>query len=144
MRQERHVGYEIKALSNLLHRKVIECSTQLEDDEFTEMQTKLLGFLCHNKDQEIYQKDIERVFYIRRSTASRLLKRLERDGLIVRQAVSKDARLKRVQTTPKADAAMQQITARIRHVEAVLTQGLSEAEIEQFMETAEKLKKNLL
>ena len=123
---------------------MIECSTQLEDDEFTEMQTKLLGFLCHNKDQEIYQKDIERVFYIRRSTASRLLKRLERDGLIVRQAVSKDARLKRVQTTPKADAAMQQITTRIQHVEAVLTQGLSEAEIEQFMETAEKLKKNLL
>ena len=143
MRQERHMGYEIKALSNLLHRKVIQFSNQLEDDEFTEMQTKLLGFLCHNKDQEIFQKDIEHVFYIRRSTASRLLKRLEESGMIIRQPVSRDARLKQVKTTPKADAAMQQITARIQKVEAALSEGLSQAEIDQFMATAEKLKQNL-
>ena len=143
MRQERRVGYEIKALSNLLNRKIWECSNQM-DGEFTEMQSKLLGFLYHNSDQEVFQKDSERVFYIRRSTASRLLKRLENDGLIVRLPVSRDARLKRVKTTPAADAMLQQIDSRIRHVESVLTQGLSQAEIDQFMETAEKLKQNLL
>ena len=58
MRQERHVGYEIKALSNLLRRKVLEMTCTPEGDDFTEMQVKLLGFLCHNRDQEICQKDI--------------------------------------------------------------------------------------
>ena len=80
MRQERHAGYEVKALSNLIRRKVWELSGQPECDAFTEMQGMLLGFLCHNRDQEIFQKDLEEAFYIRRSTASRLLKRLEEES----------------------------------------------------------------
>ena len=60
MRQEHHVGYEIKALANLLRRKVLETTTGSPDgDDFTEMQAKILGFLCHNRDQEVCQKDIE-------------------------------------------------------------------------------------
>ena len=72
-----------------------------ECDAFTEMQGMLLGFLCHNRDQEIFQKDLEEAFYIRRSTASRLLKRLEEEGFVMRCSVSRDARLKQVMATPK-------------------------------------------
>lgn len=90
MRQERHAGYEVKALSNLIRRKVWELSGQPECDAFTEMQGMLLGFLCHNRDQEIFQKDLEEAFYIRRSTASRLLKRLEEEGFVMRCSVSRD------------------------------------------------------
>ena len=53
MRQERHAGYEVKALSNLIRRKVWELSGQPECDAFTEMQGMLLGFLCHNRDQGV-------------------------------------------------------------------------------------------
>lgn len=145
MRQEHHVGYEIKALSNLLRRKVMESTTGNPDgDDFTEMQAKILGFLCHNRDQEICQKDIEEAFYIRRSTASRLLKRLEAEGFIVRRSVSRDARLKQVTTTPKADALLQEITRRISCVEQRLTQGVSQQELDQFLATVEKLKQNLM
>lgn len=145
MRQVRHVGYEIKALSNLLRRKVLESTTGApEGDEFTEMQAKILGFLCHNRDQEICQKDIEEAFYIRRSTASRLLKRLEADGYIERRAVSRDARLKQVTTTAKADDLLQEIVRRIDWVEEKLTRGVSQQELEQFLATVEKLKRNLM
>lgn len=145
MRQEHHVGYEIKALSNLLRRKVMETTTgSPEGDDFTEMQAKILRFLCHNRDQEICQKDIEEAFYIRRSTASRLLKRLEAEGFIVRRSVPRDARLKQVTTTPKADALLQEITERISSVEQTLTRGVSQQELEQFLATVEKLKQNLM
>ena len=144
MRQERHTGYEIKALSNLLRRKVLESAGAHDGDEFTEMQVKVLGFLAHNRDQEICQKDIEEAFYIRRSTASRLLKRLESQGFIVRQPVERDARLKRVATTPKADALCQQVMERIDSVESLLTRGLSQEELEQFLTIVEKLKRNLM
>ena len=144
MRQERHLGYEIKALSNLLRRKVLESAGSGEGDDFTEMQVKVLGFLAQNRDQEICQKDIEEAFYIRRSTASRLLKRLEAQGFIVRQSVERDARLKRVTTTPKADALCQQVMERIDSVEAALTRGLTREEIDQFLATVEKLKRNLM
>ena len=142
MRRERHVGYEIKALSNLMRRKIWELHGSL-DDEFTEMQGMLLGFLCRNRDQEIFQKTLEGVFSIRRSTASRLLKQMEGDGLIVRLPVSRDARLKRIVVTPKAEALTQQAAARIQSMEAVLTRGLTQAEIDQLMATLEKLKRNL-
>lgn len=144
MRQERHLGYEIKALSNLLRRKVLESAGSGEGDDFTEMQVKVLGFLAQNRDQEICQKDIEEAFYIRRSTASRLLKRLEAQGFIVRQSVERDARLKRVTTTPKADALCQQVMERIDHVETMLTKGLTQEEIDRFLATVEKLKRNLM
>ena len=144
MRQERHLGYEIKALSNLLRRKVLESAGSGEGDDFTEMQVKVLGFLAQNRDQEICQKDIEEAFYIRRSTASRLLKRLEAQGFIVRQSVERDARLKRVTTTPKADALCQQVMERIDSVEAALTRGLTREETDRFLATVEKLKRNLM
>lgn len=144
MRQERHVGYEIKALSNLLRRKVLEVTCTPDGDDFTEMQVKLLGFLSHNRDQEVCQKDIEEAFYIRRSTASRLLKRMEEQGFIVRQAVERDARLKRVIPTPRAEALCQDVMERIGSVESQLTRGLSQAEIDQFLCTVEKLKQNLM
>ena len=83
------------------------------------------------------------MFSIRRSTASRLLKQMEGDGLIVRLPVSRDARLKRIVVTPKAEALTQQAAARIQSMEAVLTRGLTQAEIDQLMATLEKLKRNL-
>ena len=142
MRRERHVGYEIKALSNLMRRKIWELHGS-PDDEFTEMQGMLLGFLCRNRDQEIFQKTLEEVFSIRRSTTSRLLKQMEAEGLIIRLPVSRDARLKRIVVTPKAEALTQQVAARIQSMESILTRGLTQGEIDQFMATVEKLKCNL-
>ena len=144
MQRERRVGYEIKALCNLIRRKVWELSGQPECDPFTEMQGMLLGFLCRNKGQEIFQKDLEQVFYIRRSTASRLLKRMEEEGFILRLPVSRDARLKQVVPTPKAEALNQQILERIESVEEAITRGLTAEEIAGFMATMDKLKRNLL
>ena len=137
MRRERHIGYEIKALSNLMRRKMWEQAGRPDCDEFTEMQG------IRNRDQEIFQKTLEEVFSIRRSTASRLLKNMEAEGLIVRLPVSRDARLKRVMVTPKAEALNQQAAIRIQYVEAALTRGLTQAELDQFMATVEKLKHNL-
>ena len=144
MRQERHAGYEVKALSNLIRRKVWELSGQPECDAFTVMQGMLLGFLCHNRDKEIFQNDLEEAFYIRRSTASRLLKRLEEEGFVMRCSVSRDARLKQVMATPKAEALNQQIASRITQVEAALTKGIGAEELQQFMMTIAKMKQNLM
>ena len=127
MRQERHAGYEVKALSNLIRRKVWELSGQPECDAFTEI-----------------QKDLEEAFYIRRSTASRLLKRLEEEGFVMRCSVSRDARLKQVMATPKAEALNQQIASRITQVEAALTKGIGAEELQQFMMTIAKMKQNLM
>ena len=143
MRQERYVGFEIKALSNLLRRRLWN-PTEHPEGMLTEIEGVLIGFLCHNQDREIYQKDLEAAFCIRSSTASRLLKRLEDQGLIVRSMGDKDARLKRITATPKAVALTQEAERRIAATEAALTRGISREEIECFLATVEKLKANLM
>ncbi len=145
MEQVKRVGYEIKALSNLMRRRIWEnLHIEAHCDMYTEMQGMIVGVLCRNTQHEIFQKDLEQIFYIRRSTASRLLKKMEQDGLIIRRSVARDARLKQVLPTQMAFDQYQQIQERIEAMEGSLTQGISNQEIEQFMITVEKLKKNLM
>ena len=143
MQHERYVGFEIKALSNLLRRRLMS-TAEHPQGMLTEIEGVLIGYLCHNKEQKIYQKDLEQVFCIRSSTASRLLKRLEEMGFVERIMGDKDARLKRITPTDKALALNQEAERRIAETEAVLTRGIPPEEIGRFLETVEKLKRNLV
>lgn len=100
--------------------------------------------LCHSQGREIYQKDLERALCIRSSTASRLLKRLEDEGLVQRSMGVRDARMKRITPTLRAQALNQEAERRIAATEATLTRGISQEEIDQFLAIAEKLKQNLI
>ena len=143
MQHARYVGFEIKALSNLLRRRLWG-SEDHPHGALTEIEGILIGYLCHSLDREVYQKDLEQALFIRSSTASRLLTRLEDQGLVQRSPGTKDARMKRITPTPKALALNEEAERRIAAAEALLTRGLSREEIEQFLATAEKLKKNLI
>ena len=66
MQHERYVGFEIKALSNLLRRRLMS-TAEHPQGMLTEIEGVLIGYLCHNKKQEIYQKDLEQIFCIRSS-----------------------------------------------------------------------------
>lgn len=144
MQHERYVGFEIKALSNLLRRRLWSSADHHPQGMLTEIEGVLIGYLCHNPNRELYQKDLERALCIRSSTASRLLTRLEAQGLIHRSMGAKDARMKQITPTPMAQALNEEAERRIAATEAALTQGLSAEEIDQFLATAEKLKRNLL
>ena len=56
----------------------------------------------------------------------------------------RDARLKRITPTDRALALNQEAERRIAETEAVLTRGIPPEEIEAFLSTAEKLKRNLM
>ena len=116
MQHERYVGYEIKALSNLLRRRLWGPADHPQS-MLTEIEGVLIGYLCHSQGREIYQKDLERALCIRSSTASRLLGK---------------------------ERLNQEAERRIAATEATLTRGISQEEIDQFLAIAEKLKQNLI
>ena len=122
MQHERYVGYEIKALSNLLRRRLWGPADHPQS-MLTEIEGVLIGYLCHSQGREIYQKDLERALCIRSSTASRLLKRLEDEGLVQRSMGVRDARMKRITPTLRAQALNQEAERRIAATEATLTRG---------------------
>lgn len=141
--EKRRAGHEIKILSNLLKRQLRAGEISECDQEITGMQGRILGYLCHNGDREIFQRDIEAEFLIRRSTATGILQLMERDGLIVRQPVARDARLKQLKLTQKAIAIHHKIEEQIDRMEDRLIQGILEEEMAVFYRVVDRMKENM-
>jgi DNA-binding MarR family transcriptional regulator len=108
------------------------------------MQMWIIGFLEINEGKEIFQKDIETEFNIRRSTATGVLQIMEKDGFIVRQAVDRDARLKQILLTPRAKDLALRVKKKIKAADDELANGLSKQELDSFFDIIDKIKKNTL
>jgi len=126
-----NVSYKVRLLHNQLQKHIEYKKSQNEYDcgDLTRMQRFTLGFLHHNSDREIYQKDLEAEFAISRATASNMLAVMERKGLIKREPVEHDARLKKVVLTERARKMHTQIKQDILETEEMLTKGMNEGDI---------------
>lgn len=70
------LGLRIYFLTKLIQEKIQD---DTKDDEFTGTQGRVLHYLLGQKDDcDIFQKDIEFEFHIKRSTATELLQALEK------------------------------------------------------------------
>jgi len=97
-------------------------------------QARVLGFIAiATENQEIYQKDIEDEFAIRPSSATGLLQALEQQGLIHREAVSEDGRLKRIVLSSKGRGIQPKILALSHFLQKKLKGNLKERDLDVFM-----------
>ena len=98
------IGCQLHNLSNILKRRLehSKAFSQL-DDTVTRNNGWILAFLADHKNQDIFQKDIEDAFCIRRSTVSKVIRLMEEKGFIERQSVDYDARLKKLVLTPEGE-----------------------------------------
>lgn len=95
------IGFQIKILANLIEKEIRSDSAIRNMDNMTNMHGRIIGFLRRNEDKEIFQRDIEKKFFISGPSVSEILKLMERNGLIERKAVEKDGRLKKIVLTEK-------------------------------------------
>ena len=137
------LGFHIRVMFNLLNRKVFELTSSSDASESTALQGRLMGYLYKHREEDVFQRDLEQAFRIRRYSASRLLSRMEEQGLIRRESVAQDARLKKLVLTEKAIALHSSVEARIRRMETLISAGLTEEEMAQFLATAAKIEQNL-
>ncbi len=136
------VGRMINTLSHQLKRQM--CIHESEDSLKTNMQRLVLHYiLFQSLQRDIYQKDVEKEFQIRRSTATGTLQILEKNGFITREPVKEDARLKRLVPTEKAKGVRKHILENIRYVEALLVQGIPEEKLAVCREVLEQMSENL-
>lgn len=87
------------------------------------------------------QKDVETEFGMRRSTASQLLGKLEREGYITRAVTDADGRSKRIFLAQKAIDEQTLATEKIRSVEKYLESALSPEEKQTFFELSAKIRR---
>lgn len=129
----------VSKLSNKLRRKLDMLSSR---EEFSGSQGRTLHFLLAQTD-DIFQKDIEEEYSIRPSTATELLKQMEKNGLIVREPAAYDNRLKKIVVTDKALLYKQQVVADLTALDETFVRGISEADLQVFFKVMEKMMDNL-
>ena len=140
---KRHVGYAVKSLNRSIGRVFDDIPAIRENKNLTSIQFWILAFLFKNADRDLYQKDVEVEFKIRRSTATELMKLMESSGLIRRVPVEHDTRLKKIVTTEYAQNVRKQLDAQVERTQRLLTEGFSEPEIDQFFDFVCRIKENL-
>lgn len=139
---ERHLGLEIRKLNNLLKR-YFEHHKPEDFKESTGVHGWAIRFFYENQDKDVFQRDFETRFSIRRSTATNMLKLMEKNGLIKREAVSYDARLKKIVLTQKAIEIHKKATQNIELLETMLEKGITKQELDSFYKVLDKVKANL-
>lgn len=127
--KEIHMGRLIQVLSHQMKRKNCVIS-MINDDGLTSMQKHVLKFLLLETLHKLStRKTSKKNFRSANPRRTGMLQLLEKNGFIVRESEKKDARLKRIIPTKKAEALRPSILAHIRQSETQLTTDISEADV---------------
>lgn len=136
------VGRLINTISHQLKRRM--CIQEEEDSLTTNMQRLVLHYiLFESLKRDIYQKDVEKEFQIRRSTATGTLQILEKNGFINREQVEWDARLKKLTPTDKAKGVRRHILDNIRYIEELLARDIPSEKLAVCREVLSQMSENL-
>ena len=143
MEEQYRIGWHVKVLSNLIKREVGNYGCEKCSDELTGNNMFIIGYLAKNGEKDIFQKDLEEVFSVRRSTMSAIILRMEKKGFLVRESVAYDARLKKLVLTEKGKRIHEMIESKVAETEEKLSACLSEEEKKTLCFLLEKLRQNL-
>ena len=90
---------QLRRVDNLIFRKINQFARANGVEQATPMHGWIIEYLYRHRNEQVFQRDIEREFYITRSTVTNILQLMERKGYIRRQSVPQDARLKQLVLT---------------------------------------------
>ena len=143
MEYQEDLGFQIRTLSHLVKRTVDQTAFAGEENHPTGVQGWIIGYLYENRGKEVFQRDIQAQFSIRRSTVTGILQLMEKNGLITRSSVERDARLKKLELTPRAIQLHERIGRSVRQVEERLNQSLTPQEKQEFLRLCGKIRASL-
>ena len=133
MREENiALGRQIGHVSHLFRRNIdnliAEESRDCADGSLTGRNFWVLRYLQDHPGEDVFQKDMDAAFKIRRSTVSRMMELMEQKGMLTRESVNGDARLKRLVLTGKAEALLTAVSNGVERMEDEVRAGFTEKE----------------
>lgn len=139
--EKKELGRSIHILSRQIKRRIDEAVAKYD---VTSVQCAVIGFISHmGKNGDVFAKDIECNFNMRRATVAEILSLMEKNNLIKREVSSEDARLKRIILTEKSIEIKESFEREIKKVEKELVSGFTEEEKQEFIRLVNKMSKNL-
>ena len=140
--REQQIGAQLGMLSNLLKRQMAFRHQDSGDSHVSGVQAMIIHYLAAAKEDK-FQKDVEMQFRFRRSTATGILQLMEQHGLLRREPVPHDRRLKRLVLTDQALALDARIRERLRATEALMRAGISEEDLDTWFRVCGMIRANL-
>lgn len=123
-----HMGKLIHMLSHEMKRNHL--IDKVINEDLTIMQKHILKFiLLETMHRDIYQKDIEEEFQIRKSTVTGYVQLMEKNGFLTRESAKEDARKKRLVPTAKAEDLRVAILEDIKRNEKLMVEGIPDEDV---------------
>ncbi len=138
-------NYPMKAMMNLncIWHRVIENS--MADLGLTSIQSRMLGYLYFQlqNGKQVFQKELEEEFRIRKSSVTSVIQMLEKKGLVRRAGVTGDARRKELMLTEQGIAVQETVMERLDALEGLVNEALSPEEKQIWLSCIRKIETRL-
>lgn len=141
--EERRLMFELRNVNILIRRKMEASEGKRLMDNVTGTHGYIICYLKDNRERDVFQRDIEKRFSIRRSTCTNILNLMQKNGLIERSCVESDARLKKITLTKKAEELFAVLEGERRVLDELIGEGFSDSEKQQFLAYLERVSQNL-
>lgn len=145
--EEERIIFQLKNLEKRIFRYF------LQDQELTEKvkgmpkptptQLQIIGYLIKQRDEDVYQKELEKLFNLKRATVSGVLQTMEKNGLISRVVDHKDTRTKKILLNEKTRELFFIGKQRLDELEKVLFKGFSKEDLCVLQEALKQMQKNM-
>lgn len=137
------ISFELHKTSRCIKRYMDSHTQKSCADNMTGMHGWAIGYFYDHRGEDVFQRDFEKACNIRRSTATSILQLMEKNGLIVRESVPYDARLKKITLTEKALQMHRQVDDAFNALEDKLRSRLSEEETTTFFAVLKKIQQEV-
>ena len=139
--EKREIGKTLMIAQN----HVVRLFEKMKNDTILpRSQGRILRFIYNNKERDIYQKDIENEFNLRRSSATEILQKLESIHMIKRMSDGNDKRIKKIQITKEGEKIAQDMIYNIQKVEKILHQDILQEDLEIFFKVIDRMIENCI
>ena len=131
-----HGGAPIKCVLDVSKNVRYFCDLAVSENGLTSIQSRILGHIRHAEEEnkDVFQKDIEEIFRIKKSSVTSVLQTLEKKGLIVRESIPADARVKKLVLTQEARKLQQCTYQALGKMEQEMRSLFTTEEFQQFLE----------
>ena len=143
MEKKTPLGFRLRTLNNEINRYLDRRAREQGLDDATLSNMWVLRVLYENRRHDVFQKDLEVECGLARSTVTGIVKLMESKGLLRRESVPEDLRLKKLTLTEEGIAAHKTMVHISAELERTLTKGVTVDERAAFAAMLRRMQRNL-
>lgn len=115
----------------------------IESEGFSYINGWIMYYLYNHQEEDIFQRDIEQEFSITRSSASKIIRLMEKKAFLFAESVPEDARLKKLTYKQQEKPYRLVMKQSMSSLEERMLRGFSQDELRQLAAFIKRMQENL-